>query len=101
MAETPTTPKPRGRPKADKKEPEEEKEEVEEEAAKEEEMEVEAPVIAEKSSIPSDLPEDELKKLAGKTVKKGDEEYVIVVQVDTPPPLESLTLLTLTLILAL
>jgi len=80
VAETPTTPKPRGRPKADKKEPEEEKEEVEEEAAKEEEMEVEAPVIAEKSSIPSDLPEDELKKLAGKTVKKGDEEYVIVVQ---------------------
>ena len=59
-------------------------EEEEEEAAKEEEMEVEAPVITEKASIPSDLPEDELKKLAGKTVKKGDEEYVIVVQVGQP-----------------
>merc|ERR1719187_2295344 len=36
--------------------------------------------VAEKKPVPVDLPEEELKKLAGKTVKKGEEEYVIVVQ---------------------
>merc|ERR1712013_488445 len=33
-----------------------------------------------KKPVPVDLPEEELKKLAGKTVKKGEDEYVIVVQ---------------------
>merc|ERR1719341_2041764 len=62
-AATPTTtPKQRGRP-------EEEKEEVPQVAT-----------VAEKKPVPVDLPEDELKKLAGKTVKKGEDEYVIVVQ---------------------
>ena len=37
-------------------------------------------VVADKKPVPVDLPEEELKKLAGKTVKKGEDEYVIVVQ---------------------
>merc|ERR1712037_819176 len=64
-----TTPKQRGRPKEDKGEKEEEEEEVPQVAT-----------VAEKKPVPVDLPEDELKKLAGKTVKKGEDEYVIVVQ---------------------
>ena len=36
--------------------------------------------MADKKPVPVDLPEEELKKLAGKTVKKGETEYVIVVQ---------------------
>ena len=50
--------------------------------AKEEEKEEVPQVasVAEKKPVPVDLPEDELKKLAGKTVKKGEDEYVIVVQ---------------------
>ena len=37
-------------------------------------------VVADKKPVPVDLPEEELKKLAGKTVKEGEDEYVIVVQ---------------------
>ena len=36
--------------------------------------------MADKKPVPVDLPEEELKKLAGKTVKNGEDEYVIVVQ---------------------
>ena len=36
--------------------------------------------MADKKPVPVDLPEEELKKLAGKTVKEGEDEYVIVVQ---------------------
>ena len=36
--------------------------------------------MADKKPVPVDLPEEEPKKLAGKTVKKGEDEYVIVVQ---------------------
>ena len=39
------------------------------------------PQVSEKALIPLDLNEEELKKLAGQTVKKGDKEYIIVVQV--------------------
>ena len=37
-------------------------------------------VRASPADIENDLPDDELRKLAGKTVKKGEDEYVIVVQ---------------------
>merc|ERR1719458_1231274 len=75
-AATPTTtPKQRGRPKEDKVE------KMEVEAKEEEKEEVpQVATVAEKKPVPVDLPEDELKKLAGKTVKKGEDEYVIVVQ---------------------
>ena len=36
--------------------------------------------VAVKKSVPVKLPKEELKKLAGKKVKKGAEEYVILVQ---------------------
>ena len=36
--------------------------------------------VAVKKSVPVNLPKEELKKLAGKKVKKGAEEYVILVQ---------------------
>jgi len=80
---TPTvTPKQRGRPKEEKvieKSEEVEKMEVDEkEEAKEDVPQV--AVVADKKPVPVDLPEEELKKLAGKTVKKGEDEYVIVVQ---------------------
>merc|ERR1719402_75321 len=80
---TPTvTPKQRGRPKEEKvieKAEEVEKMEVDEkEEAKEDVPQV--AVVADKKPVPVDLPEEELKKLAGKTVKKGEDEYVIVVQ---------------------
>jgi len=61
------------------------KEEQEEEVTTEEETEQEVgdpgeiPISLDKA-IPLDLPEEELKNLAGKTVKKGEDEYVIVVQ---------------------
>ena len=35
--------------------------------------------VAVKKSVPVNLPKEELKKLAGKKVKKGAEEYVILV----------------------
>jgi len=41
---------------------------------------IEVTEVSEKALIPLDLNEDELKKLAGQTVKKGDDEYLIVVQ---------------------
>ena len=31
--------------------------------------------MADKKPVPVDLPEEELRKLAGKTVKKGEDEY--------------------------
>jgi len=75
-AATPTTtPKQRGRPKEDKVE------KMEVETKEEEKEEVpQVATVAEKKPVPVDLPEEELKKLAGKTVKKGEDEYVIVVQ---------------------
>merc|ERR1719150_2286854 len=74
---TPTvTPKQRGRPKEEKVI---EKLEVDEkEEAKEDVPQV--AIVADKKPVPVDLPEEELKKLAGKTVKKGEDKYVIVVQ---------------------
>ena len=57
----------------------EEKEEVEEKEDTKEEV-PEVATVAEKKPVAVDLPEDELKKLAGKKVKKGEDEYVIVVQ---------------------
>ena len=75
-AATPTTtPKARGRPKEDKVE----KMEVDEKEEEKEEV-PQVATVAEKKPVPVDLPEEELKKLAGKTVKKGEDEYVIVVQ---------------------
>lgn len=100
------TPKQRGRPKEEKvieKAEEVEKMEVDEkEEAKEDVPQVmsdffcqlqlnfglwhnplcifQVAVVADKKPVPVDLPEEELKKLAGKTVKKGEDEYVIVVQ---------------------
>jgi len=76
-AATPTTtPKARGRPKEDKVE----KMEVDEKEVEEKEEVPQVATVAEKKPVPVDLPEEELKKLAGKTVKKGEDEYVIVVQ---------------------
>merc|ERR1719275_227183 len=54
---------------------------MEVESKEEEKEEVpQVATVAEKKPVLVDLPEDELKKLAGKTVKKGEDEYVIVVQ---------------------
>ena len=44
------------------------------------------PQVSEKALIPLDLNEEELKKLAGQTVRKGDREYIILVQVTSTPP---------------
>ena len=43
-------------------------------------QEDEIPIVMRESSIPIELPEEELRKLAGNTDKKGDKEYVIFVQ---------------------
>merc|ERR1712203_1099063 len=56
-----------------------EKMEVEDKEEEKEEV-PQVATVAEKKPVPVDLPEEELKKLAGKTVKKGEDEYVIVVQ---------------------
>merc|ERR1712203_854232 len=56
-------------------------EKMEVETKEEEKEEVpQVATVAEKKPVAVDLPEDELKKLAGKKVKKGEDEYVIVVQ---------------------
>ena len=54
--------------------------EVDEKEVEEKEEVPQVATVAEKKPVPVDLPEEELKKLAGKTVKKGEDEYVIVVQ---------------------
>lgn len=69
----------KSRVKSAKEEEEETAATTEEEETMEEDEE-EVPAVSDKSSIPLDLTEDELKKLAGKTLMKGEDEYVIVVQ---------------------
>jgi len=59
------------------KEEEEEMEEEEEEEIVKEDVPV---VVGTRDSIKLDLDDIELRKLAGKTLKKGEDEYVIVVQ---------------------
>jgi len=79
---TPSSGPKKGRPSnKEKQRKEEEEESMDTETDIQEGSVPEVPVLGDKSSIPlPDVPEEELKKLAGQTVKKGEHEYVIVVQ---------------------